>query len=1131
MSAGFAMSAADVFLSYNEADRESVLAVQRLLEARGISTFLYHRSQTAGFSWPQVLEEQLRSVRAVAVFLGRQLAGWQKKEIGFALARHTEEEKAGHAFPVIPVFLPNADRTPSFLLLHHGVDLSRGLADPEALDALERAIHGAVPPEMDGLAADLCPYRGLSAFREEDAAFFVGRETFAHSLLQGTFKGGLVTLVGPSGSGKSSVVQAGLVPLLRQQRPPHNTWDVSFFTPGDRPFHRLAAALIPFLEPDKSETDRLYEAERLGDRLRSAELPLASVVERILEKSRGTDRLLVGADQLEELFTQTPEADRRRFVSTLLETQDRAPTTLVATLRADFYGHAIALSRDLSDRIVPGQVTLGAMTQEELRRAVEEPARRARLEFEIGLVDRILEDVGNEPGNLPLLEFALQELWVRREGRVLRHSAYSEIGAVAGSIAKRAEEEFAKFSPQQQHAARRFLTSRLVRVARADEGAEDTRLRSELESLDPVDASVVQALTDARLLVTGRDEGTGKETVEVAHEALIRHWTRMREWVNEDREFLLWRQRLRERSLQWQRTREEDFLLRGAPLNEAEVWLARRVHEFQELERLYIQESAALRERERMRRLQTQRRITRLAVAAAVTFLILAGLATIQWVRAREEGTIALARQLAVQAELVQSEADNLLDRSTLLAIESLRRHPLFEGNLAIQQGLKVLAKPVATLAHSGRVNTIAYSHDGRYVATGSWDKTARVFEAMTGKEITQVRFGDKVNAVAFSSRGQYVAAVSDDKTARVLEATTGKELARVKFPEKVNAVAFSPDGDYVAARSDDGTARVFEARTGRLVREFGRGEKIIAELAHGVGENVSHCQVAFDPDGRYVATSSYSEVTVFDTRSGKVVAKVEHPDMVNVLAFSQNGKYLATGGFQRTARLLDIQKRRQIPLEVGHTIQAIAFSPDSRLLAAGGWDHTVTIFETQNPSRRWRLVDQDNITAVAFSPDGRSLAWSSQDNTARVLNLTTGERTDEILHQGSVWAIAFSPNGRYLATGSSDRTARISALSTPRTDLSLQGVELAAVLSQDGGKVAALIQAPSTNSTEGLLNELQVFDASTGLEGARIRITSNLTTLALAFGPDGRYIAFGGWDKTVHLFDASNGRKVSEFP
>ena len=304
---------APLFLSYNGADRASVVAVQKLLQARSVTTFLDRDNLAAGLPWPQALEEGLRGVRGVAVFLGRELGGWQKREMWFALDRQLRESKQGRAFPVIPVLLPGADLTPGFLFTNTWIDLRTGLDGAvmtEALGAFERAINSTQPTQVLERAAGICPYRGLHVFREEDAAFFFGRKAFAEKLLGLTLGKDLVAVVGPAGSGKSSLVQAGLLPLLRRQQSPAKTWASVRFTPGNDPFHRLASALIPVLEPDKDEVTRLAEAEGLGADFANSKTRIDAVLNRVIEKSNGTGRVLVIADQFEELFTLTRETGR-----------------------------------------------------------------------------------------------------------------------------------------------------------------------------------------------------------------------------------------------------------------------------------------------------------------------------------------------------------------------------------------------------------------------------------------------------------------------------------------------------------------------------------------------------------------------------------------------------------------------------------------------------------------------------------------------------------------------------------------------------------------------------------------------------------------------------------------------------
>jgi len=464
-------------------------------------------------------------------------------------------------------------------------------------DAFERTIRTTQPAKVTERTAAICPYRGLQVFREEDAAFFFGRNAFAHQLFQFILGNDLVAIVGPSGSGKSSAVQAGLLPLLRRERPPANTWDVVVFTPGNDPFHRLASALVPLLDGDKLNAAGLAEAEHLGANLASGQTAVESVIRRVIDESNGTGRLLLVVDQFEELFTLTPEPSRWPFAKALLRALGSAPFGLLLTLRADFYSQILTLDRELSDRLASAQVKIGALTQDELRESITAPAKLVGLEFEPGLVERILADVGSEPGRLPLLEFALTELWQRRDGNRIVNRAYDEIGGATGALAQRAEAEFARFRPEEKIAARR-LFSRLVRVG---EGGNDRRQLIDVSEADPVTQYVMRTLADARLVVTSVDFGTGKPVVGVAHEALILNWERLRGWLNEDREFLLWRQRLEAQVEDWQRRGQDaDYLLVGAPLLEAESRLRRRPEDLAAAEQQLIRLSVGLREKRRV---------------------------------------------------------------------------------------------------------------------------------------------------------------------------------------------------------------------------------------------------------------------------------------------------------------------------------------------------------------------------------------------------------------------------------------------------------------------------------------------------------------------------------------------------
>lgn len=603
----------DLFLSYNSLDRESVQRIRHQLGRRHVSTFFDRQHLTYGAPWFDELQDAIGKSWAVAVFVGAGgLGTWQKREVVLALGRQAKAEQGGDRFLVIPVLLPEAEvrEAPGLLLLNTWLDLRGGIDDEAKLDALARAVRGAPGALPVPSAPPLPPYRDLRSFREEDAPLFFGREAFARELLERVRAHRLVAVVGTSGSGKSSVVQAGLLPLLRLEPPPRHGWDAITFTPGANPFHNLALSLVSLWEKGADRTTRVTKAGELGNSW-AAGAPLAVAFNETLGATPGTDRLLVVVDQFEELFTLTPANLRRPFVDALLEASKTERVAVVLTLRADFYGQAIGLSRELSDLMQRGLVNLGPMTRGELQRSIEQPARQVGLKFEDGLAERILDHVEGQPGSLPLLEFALTELWLGREGGLLTNGRYKQVGGVEGAISKRADEQLAQLPPDEQAALLRFMT-RLVRVSAADEEGTDTRQRVALGDLDAATRASVELFVRARLLVKGRDEATHEETVEVAHEALIRKWSRLREQLNKDREFLLWRQLLGQRFDEWERTRrDQGSLLRGATLAEARRHLKERRGDLNPSEREYIAASE-----------RNERRPKRWAAAAAAALCV-----------------------------------------------------------------------------------------------------------------------------------------------------------------------------------------------------------------------------------------------------------------------------------------------------------------------------------------------------------------------------------------------------------------------------------------------------------------------------------------------------------------------------
>jgi len=464
----------------------------------------------------------------------------------------------------------------------------------------------------DAPVLGLCPYKGLNYFDEADADLFVGRETLTSKLVERLLSltgggssntGRFLAVVGASGSGKSSLVRAGLIPALRWDKT-STDWPIHVLTPTVHPLESLATALT-------QSVNSVTATAALMDDLSRDSRSLDLFIKRIL-KPTGASQLLLVIDQFEELFTLChSESERIAFMENLLTAASEAdgPTIIVITLRADFYAYC-ANYPQLREAVAQQQEYIGAMNNDELQKTIEEPARRGHWEFEPGLVNLLIHEVGQEPGALPLLSHALLETWQRRRGRTMTMSGYASSGGVRGAIAETAEAVFTdQFNHEQQGIARRIF----IRLAElSDEAASaDTRRRASFTELilKPEDAlatqTVLKALADARLITTSAD------AAEVAHEALIREWPTLRNWLEDNREALRLHRHLTEAAQEWAvRGRESDMLYRGTRLIHAREWAESHKYEMNSLENEFLAASIELSEHDtREREAQRQREL------------------------------------------------------------------------------------------------------------------------------------------------------------------------------------------------------------------------------------------------------------------------------------------------------------------------------------------------------------------------------------------------------------------------------------------------------------------------------------------------------------------------------------------
>jgi hypothetical protein len=483
-----------------------------------------------------------------------------------------------------------------------------GIASAQVVRIENLYVGAAEPIELVKPAGPipLCPYPGLAYFGPQDAARFFGREQGIRALAKAVAKRSFTALVGASGSGKSSVVLAGLAPRLETQ----GGWRSTYFwigtEPDKNPFAALACALSPLLG-DGDVVDRMRRAQKLANSLASGEISLPYVVGQCRIVNPGK-RILLIADQFEEVFTLVPDgASRDRFINGLIEAfHDPAPgaspdVCLVLTLRADFYNAALRY-RPLADRLQDHIENLGPMTREELREAVVKPAEAVHVRFEPGLVDTILDVVERRPGGLPLLQFALREMWGRLKTPLFNREDYDAIGGVEGALSQQAQRIFDGETNRGNDEIAVGLFRRLfTRLVTLGEGSEDTRRVVGRDELGSDAWALAQKLADEnnRLIVTAAST-SGRETAEVAHEALIRNWPTLVDWVNLDRNFISWRTQLTPHLNGWRANpRDESTLLRGRPLAVAEDWFAQRGDDFGEGEETYVLESISPRDAEK----------------------------------------------------------------------------------------------------------------------------------------------------------------------------------------------------------------------------------------------------------------------------------------------------------------------------------------------------------------------------------------------------------------------------------------------------------------------------------------------------------------------------------------------------
>jgi WD40 repeat protein len=956
------------------------------------------------------------------------------------------------------------------------------------------------------------PYQGLLAFREAESHFFFGRERVLESLIPRVAKNSLQVVVGASGSGKSSVVFAGLVPHFRKQG-----WRIEDFRPGRNPYRNLAHALLRLQGRAQPDSEAI---SRLGASLESGKTKLLDVVDDTFQQSPNASLLLI-ADQFEELFTiseseaSATTATSKNFDTHLFMDQLLASTThnqehfhLVLTLRADFLG-SLSSHRAFADALNHEHTlyTLGPMTSEELQQAIEHPAERQGAVLEEGLSERILQDVVRQEGSLPLLEFALSELWVRQDNGALTHNAYDRIGGVEGALAKHAEETFSKLKANEQSLAQKVF----LQLVYPGAGQEDTRRVASYQELK--DAwSVVNKLADKRLLVTNESEG--QQTAEVIHEALIRRWGTLRGWINQHRAFRIWQERLRQDVKLWRDTNQaRDTLLIGYRLDEAlkmrsdydDLLLEeersyiddglkqrereeadRKAQEQRELEREQrLREEQQLRQHAEEERLKRQvadekklreteqlgRRRTRRWLNVALVFLGVSLVAALyafnrQAVADRETAKAERAAQLAQAGELVAMGQVEFEDRPLLglyLALEGLMSLPGGE-----ETRLEDVRRTTINLAKQGRLLKLGDDVEAIYAPENPvW------FIVDYATKLGELRsFSNGKVVTTLASEVEYVTYSPDGKWFVVNYTLSPGDLGDVADPGKriplsgdLDVAYFSPDGKWLVLDYSDAPAEL---------RELAKPETFTSLDVDIDGQTVysSSNDIRYEFYQRGVTFSPDSKWFVVDNFDGPAeLREVAKPDTAHPLSasltsdfgedvtFSPDSKWFAVDYRNVPAELREVAKPdAAYPLSGTVNIdssESITFSPDSRWIVMNYGDAPAELRELARPETKYLLSGTLNNSifsrSVNFSPDSTWLAVDYRDAPDELRSLAAPGTTTSL--SGAVASITPSPDGQWLVVDFVDAPAELRELAKPQTPLAVLSGDIVYVIFSSDSK------------------------------------------------------------------------------
>ncbi|MEU1457244.1 nSTAND1 domain-containing NTPase [Streptomyces avermitilis] len=1084
----------------------------------------------------------------------------------FSFGFPSQGPRGGHfGYGVAGALLPPDSRAGVLLQLTSANDLTTGFSGGPVIDevtglvigmvtaitAADRQSRGlgiayATPTQVlrdvlpEVVEHDVCPYRGLEPFTAHHKAWFHGRETAVEEALTALRSNQkLLLLLGPSGAGKSSLIQAGILPALAEGRlPGSDHWKTLTVRPGED----LAAELD------------------LGGLPGSKTHGIEWAVRRRLANETGDHRLVLIIDQFEELLiqsaTERPNQSHNHVAEQLQQLiESQLAITIVLVMRDDFYPRLAAWAPDLMKAVAPGLLnTPATVSVSDLHAIISQPAQAVGARLEEGLAERIVDDVlAAEPNAsatrkaavtlLPPLQLALSQLWERRIDGYLTHRAYDQIGGVAGSLTTWCDTALSQLPSEQRSTAQRILTA-LVHPADDTNATPATRRHVPLVDLralatDPLAAvpcadqafdTVLATLTKRRIITTrttpSSEKGPGQSTAELIHDALIREWSDLRDWVAADYQFHVWLNRVGEQRSRFDKSRHLGDLLDGTDLAAGLAWSQKRG---------IPEEVAAFLSVSHQRQQAVARRSRRINAALASLLslaLLAAGLAYWQQrqaVTARQKAVsaqkVAQSRQLAAQSSALALTNPDL---ASLLSVQAYRVSPTVEATRRLFAAAK---RPLKTIIPGSRSGTdcLAVSSNGATLAANGENYSVLLRNIRTGKSKILTGHQGLVNDMAFSPDGTILATASDDTTIRLWNLQTGKSavLKGHKAYKSdvgilgVTSVAFSPDGTTLASAGADGTTRVWDVANGQS-----------RVMATGPADELE--SVVFSPDGAVLAVYDGDEIRLWDTETTRIrrtlqttrasimVDPVFSPDSTTILLPDASGSFVRQWNIS-TGREHTINTRLD-------DMASFAFSPDGKTLAAsteGDYPMVRLWNATTGGELRDFYPDQSGDVSVTFSPDSKTLVTATNtDDSIRLWDATAdAARVTFVGSQSPVTSLVLNQDDSLLATSHDDGTVRLWDTATGKSRKSLPGGQVASPLPGLPTKGVVSFSPDSTIvAARGDDNTVRLWDVATGKP--RKTLTGHHDAVnAVSFSPDGRILATASNDNTVRLWDVATGK------